>query len=104
MAKTKTLLTELQNATKHYLDVRVYDQEAWAGRGETIGRGSVLTLVAEGTLNHILNGHFRPTNFDLSNKKLDKLANKYGCYVEQGFSWSWHFYPHPGADKTKWRT
>ena len=91
----KELKSELKGKVSRYIDTRVYDETEWAERGESVGRGSSLTLISEGELNHLLNGHARAFPGDLTGQGLQELAGRHGYYVEQGFSWSWHFYPVP---------
>ena len=87
------LKKDIQSEIVEYIDVNVYDCESWKKRNESIGYSSVCTLVAEGKLNHILNGYIKPSGKDLTLEILQKIAKKHGCYVEQGYAWSWHFYP-----------
>lgn len=87
------LKKDIQSEIVEYIDVNVYDCESWKKRNESIGSSSVCTLVAEGKLNHILNGYIKPSGKDLTLEILQKIAKKHGCYVEQGYAWSWHFYP-----------
>jgi hypothetical protein len=46
-----------------------------------------VVFVAEGELYYALNGqHGREVK-----TAIKKIAEKHGCYIEQGFGWSWHF-------------
>ena len=53
----------------------------------------MLTLVAEGELNHILNGYRPGLARDVKLADLNAFAERHGLFVEQGYGWSWHFYP-----------
>lgn len=92
ISEMNKLVSDVNALVGNYIDTHVYNLDDWELRGESVGNGSLCTIVAEGELYHLLNGYRRATKRDVSYEKLDKLAAKYGCYVEQGFAWSWHFY------------
>lgn len=48
-----------------------------------------VSMIFEGPLNRHINGHISGSNVY---KKLDEIANKYGFYIEQGYSWSISLY------------
>ena len=72
--------------------VTIYSQDKWKERGEKYGNDALFTLTAEGTFNHIMNypeGKAAFKIIDDWNAFLDTL----GVWAEQGYSWTWHFYP-----------
>jgi hypothetical protein len=93
MTTSETLRAKLARKVARYRDARVYTRAEWAARNEPIGNGSVLTLVAEGELNHILNGYRPGLARDVKLADLNAFAERHGLFVEQGYGWSWHFYP-----------
>ena len=88
----RQLVDDIRKAVSKYKDVFVHDKDSWMERGESIGKESLCTITAEGELYHILNGNNRPKANDMTEHKLDDIARRHGCYIEQGNSWSWPFY------------
>ena len=93
IATSETLRAKLARKVARYKDARVYSQAEWDARNEPIGGRSLMTIVAEGELYGILNGHYRAGARDVSLERLTEWAQKHGLYIEQGYGWSWHFYP-----------
>jgi hypothetical protein len=70
-----------------------YTKKEWEFRGETVGIGAALTLVAEGPLMNALmygNHHKQWTLYNTMND----IAARHGYYPESGSSWSFHFYAY----------
>lgn len=86
----KDLASAIQR--RKYIDVNFYDQPQWIAR-ERVEPNAHLTMCAEGVLYELLNGYRKPGRYDLTLTNLNEIAAKYGYYVDQHFSWSWHFYP-----------
>lgn len=78
-----------------WYDALFYSPEQWHARREACGVNAVFTLVAEGPLNHALNGYLTP---ELA-CEFYELAEEHGFWVGQGLSWSWHFYPVGDEDQ-----
>jgi hypothetical protein len=88
----KKMRKVLDDLARKYDDTNVYTQEEWADRGESMGEGSVFTLVCEGELHHLLNGYGKGRAGDMTVDKLNEVARKHGFWWDRGFSWSYHFY------------
>jgi len=71
-------------------DVTLFGKGAWAARNERVGENCELALIAEGELNHLLNGH-RQGGTDVYHA-IEGIAKRHGFFMEQGYSYSWHFY------------
>jgi hypothetical protein len=89
---------DLPNAIKAWLkkrkldyDVFFFSASAWQDRGEKYGKGSLFTMTAEGTLNHILNYPETKADVRIAEAFL-KFLEKLGIYYVQGYAWSFHFY------------
>lgn len=87
MIKTRDkLLADVKKFVSKYMDTAVYTAEDWAKKESICQFGEVI-FVAEGELYYALNGqHGREVK-----TAIKKIAEKHGCYIEQGFGWSWHF-------------
>jgi len=86
------LLKDVSKFVSKYNDTHTYSQIEWLARGEDMCANAEVSFVAEGELYHLLNGtNQRSVGHKKTWAKLKKIADKYNCYVEQGFSWSWHF-------------
>lgn len=88
----KKMRKVLDDLARKYDDTNVYTQEGWAARGESMGDGSVFTLVCEGELYQLLNGYSKPAGDDMTVDKLNEVARKHGFWWDRGFDWSYHFY------------
>lgn len=89
MIKTKTrekLFKAVDKFVSKYIDTKTYTADQWAEKEKDMAFGEVV-FIAEGELYHLLNGNRGKKEWDA----LDKIADKHGCYIEQGFHWSWHF-------------
>lgn len=88
-----TLQEELDYKLKQagYIDYHFYTKQEWVKRGETMILDADLTLTAEGTLNYLLNGYYKPAQGDIIFENLANIAEKHGYTLHQGWSWSWHF-------------
>jgi hypothetical protein len=73
-----------------YLGCHWYTIDEWEERDEDVGDGGHLHLVAEGSLNEVLNGHYEDDR-ELR-EEFYAIAEAHHFHVEQGCSWSWHFY------------
>ena len=92
-------MKKLTNAIQKWLDAdggwkrgdaRLYSKREWSERGETVGKGSELTLVVDGSpLYGALN--YGEPSWTLQTE-LDALASAHDCYAEMGYAWSVHFY------------
>jgi hypothetical protein len=87
MIKTRDkLLADVKKFVSKYCDTAVYTAEEWQKKESLMHFGEVV-FVAEGELYYALNGqHGREVK-----TAIKKIAEKHGCYIEQGFGWSWHF-------------
>lgn len=87
MIKTEDkLFKDVQAYVSKFIDTKVYSREQWEKKESTMFFGEVI-FVAEGELSYALNGQH-----GLKEKAaIKKIAEKHGCYIEQGFLWSWHF-------------
>lgn len=87
MIKTRDkLLADVQKFISKFPDTAVYTQEQWQKKESQCFFGEVV-FVAEGELYYALNGQHGRKEKDA----IIKIARKHQCYIEQGFSWSWHF-------------
>lgn len=72
--------------------VKIMSADEWSDRGETVGRGSVLTLILEeSSLHTVLNYPETKFAFTICDE-FHQLGKEQGYWVELGFSWSAHFY------------
>jgi hypothetical protein len=71
-------------------DSSFYTPKQWQEKGEEIGAYADLTLVCEGSLNHVLNGYASDSNHLIDD--FNRVVNEAGYWWEWGFSWSVHFY------------
>jgi len=104
-AQTKRLLADLD--LDH--DAFVYTRDEWRARGEPYGNDAVVTVAAEGPMYHLFNGG--PPRDELGRAawqaQIDTFnawLERYRLFYEQGFAWSFHFYPldahgNPGSSK-----
>lgn len=87
MIKIKNdLLEDVKKFIGKYIDTKAYTKEEWQKKESLMHFGEVV-FVAEGELYHALNGQHGRKEKDA----IKKIADKHGCYIEQGFHWSWHF-------------
>lgn len=87
MIKTRDkLLADVKKFVSKYCDTAVYTAEEWKNKESQCHFGEVV-FVAEGELSYALNGQHGRKEKDA----IIKIARKHQCYIEQGFSWSWHF-------------
>jgi hypothetical protein len=71
--------------------VKFYTPEEWEqGRGETIGRGAMLTMIFEES--EIYDCFNYISDKFVFQEKLIAALDKIGVYYEQGFGWSLHIY------------
>lgn len=82
------LTKDLKKFTSKFIDVTIYSIEEWNIKENNNSNFGQIVLTCEGELNHILNGY---TNDKKTLNRLKDIAKKHGFYIEQGFSWSWHF-------------
>jgi hypothetical protein len=73
-----------------WYDCHWYTTDQWTARREEVGLNAHLHLVAEGSLNHCLNGHYKEDS-ELR-QEFYAIAEECRFHVEQGYSWTWHFY------------
>lgn len=82
------LIDDVKTFAKKFIDTAIYTSVEWEAKEQGNYSFGDIILVAEGELNHVLNGYTvnkSPLN------KLNDIAKKHGYYIEQGYSWSWHF-------------
>ena len=82
------LIDDVKTFAKKFIDTGIYNSVEWHIKEQGNYSFGDIILVAEGELNHVLNGYTvnkSPLN------KLNDIAKKHGYYIEQGYSWSWHF-------------
>jgi len=82
------LIDDVKTFAKKFIDTAIYTSFEWEAKEQGNYSFGDIILVAEGELNHVLNGY--TTNKSQLNK-LNSIAKKHGYYIEQGYSWSWHF-------------
>ena len=71
-------------------DALIYSSKGWADRGESMGKGSLFTIVTDGSpLYELTNEHFDHPLYH----ELERLQDKLGVYHELGYGWTMHFYP-----------
>lgn len=80
------LYEDVKKFISKYIDTAVYTKEQWEKKESTMRFGEVV-FIAEGDLYHALNGR----HGQKEREKINKIAAKHNCYIEQGFHWSWHF-------------
>lgn len=89
-------LEEFRERLQHWLKAYGFDEatirsrEEWDAREETMGIECLLHLTSEGELYNLCNYGWE-TGQDT--ELLDNFAKHHGWFVEQGYSWSWHFMP-----------
>lgn len=89
-------LEEFRDRLQHWLkaydfdDATIRSQEEWTDRKETMAVEFCLHLTSEGALYHLVNYGWET---DQDTEILDDFARHHGWFVEQGYSWSWHFMP-----------
>ena len=72
-------------------DVHFQLIEDWKERGESYLNDSDLVMTFEGTLQSILNGYLLDEEYD----EFNNLCERFGYYMELGFSWCGGFYKIP---------
>lgn len=82
------LIDDVKTFAKKFIDTAIYTSIEWEVKEQGNYSFGDIILVAEGELNHVLNGY--TVNKSALNK-LNDIAKKHGYYIEQGYSWSWHF-------------
>ena len=87
------LIQDLERFVKPYSDTRVHTLDSWANRKEQVGVGSLATITAEGQLYRELNHHCGHKRYEKACDRLTAIANRHNCWWEQGYGWTWHFYP-----------
>jgi len=92
-------VTDIPNAVWAWLvkkgvtyDAHLYTPAAWMARGEKYGQGALFTITSEGPFAHTINDPQGRADAKFIEDFSAFLA-KLGIYYEQGFSWSFHFYP-----------
>lgn len=81
-------------------DTRTYLRTEWEARGEPFGVGAALTLVTEspGPFYRVWNApEGRGDIWTIGD--FGKLLHDLGYRYEQGWPWSWHFYPAEAVQK-----
>jgi hypothetical protein len=82
----ESLFKAVQKFVSKYIDTKTYTAEEWKAKEGEMAFGDVV-FIAEGELYHLLNNSRSKKEWNA----LHKIAEKHGCYIEQGFHWSWHF-------------
>jgi len=85
---------------RHHLfhSMTFYTRDEWLARGEPHGNNALFTITAEGPFYHLMNYPESRAQFRLIDD-FNLLLKKRGLYYEQGFAWSFHFYPRGGLPK-----
>ena len=87
------LIQDLERFVKPYSDTLVHTGDSWASRKEAVGNGSVATITSEGQLYSYLNYECGERRYEEAYEKMTAIANRHKCWWQQGYGWTWHFYP-----------
>ena len=90
-AKDARLVVALEKFAKNLSDTKVYSAPEWDKRGEKYGKGSAAIITTEDELYEALNYGENPALV----KKLQKLLEKRGYYMEPAYGWMWCVEPIP---------
>lgn len=89
--QTKAALEKWLKEHEVSLDARVYTRDEWEKRREKFGNNALITIAAEGMFNEMMN---YPNAYDRKlQEKFRAFYDTLDLFMEQGFSWTWHFYP-----------
>lgn len=100
--KLKSKNEELYAAVKAFCsreqcnDTTIYTDSGWKDRHETVGSEALVSITSEGAGGFVARYEFGYA-FDpkLTERFQREICDKFGVYVEIGYSWSAHLYPVP---------
>lgn len=98
IAEIKQKLEKWMKTNHVSMDARVYTRDEWEQRGEKYGNDALVSIAAEGPFNEMMN---YPNSYDAkTQEKFRAFVDKMGLFMEQGYSWTWHFYPKDESGPT----
>jgi hypothetical protein len=97
ISEIKKKLEKWMKAHRVLFDAHVYTREEWEKRGEKYGNTAIITIAAEGPFYEMMND---PNPYDVkTQEKFRAFIKQMGFFQEQGYSWTWHFYPEDDSDR-----
>lgn len=98
IAEIKRRMEQWLKTHRVALDARVYTRDEWEKRGEKYGNDALVTIAAEGQFYEMMN---YPNAYDLKTQdKFRVFIKQMSLFMEQGLSWTWHFYPETESGPT----